>query len=99
MGLGSFSYQLPLLGPEDAPSHYRARLHFLATHETSETVFDVKVRGMFVLKDIALDVATNKFKPKDVDIPSIAVTAHLIIEFVPKKGNPRINAIEVLRMD
>jgi outer membrane protein assembly factor BamB len=95
-GLRQFS--LPLRGPTEGPADYQLRMHFgLQPSEDSDPVmFDVKIQGMLALEDVTLAPPTaNEVSALVVDVPSIAVENNLLIELIPKRGTPRLNAVEV----
>lgn len=81
---------------------YTVRLHFAETYDGIDTdgprVFDVKIQGAVVLKD--LDVAKTAGKVQKALIKEskdIAVTNGILqIDFVAKQQNPEINGIEII---
>jgi hypothetical protein len=81
---------------------YTVRLHFAETYDGIDTdgprVFDVKIQGAVVLKD--LDVAKTAGKVQKAlikEFKGVAVTnGTLDITFVAKQQNPEINGIEII---
>ncbi len=81
---------------------YTVRLHFAETYDGIDTdgprVFDVKIQGQDVIKD--LDVAKTAGKVQKAlvrEFKGIAVTNGILdITFVAKQQNPEINGVEIL---
>jgi outer membrane protein assembly factor BamB len=92
---------LPLLGKDDAPADYTVRLYLADARpaEPAPSVFDVKLNGETVLRDVAVRSPADTNAPRVVEVPAVHVTNNLRIEFVPKSGTPVVNAIEVRRRD
>jgi endoglucanase len=81
---------------------YTVRLHFAETYDGIDTdgprVFDVKIQGDPLLKDLDVSKAAGKVQKALVkEFKGIAVTnGTLDITFVAKQQNPEINGIEIL---
>lgn len=99
---------IPLLGPGDGAAKYRVRLALLDpdNSEPGRRVFDVKVQGQTVLKD--LDVAGEAGGANHTlwrDIADVVVRDQLTLEFIPKspkpapEGAPILQAIEIQRQE
>ena len=107
--LGLSSYTFPLLGKEDQPARYTVRLHFADLNESAAVgtrVFDVKLQGETVIKD--LDVAREAGGAKQAlvrVVENVQVTDNLLLELVPRANNPKteqlsiLSAVEVVRTD
>lgn len=96
--------QLPLLGKEDAPANYRVKLYFgkfvTETVAPGPVVFDVLMQGKVVLDSVTLNpTAGEELEAITKEVPSVAVTDNLIIDFKAKVGKARLNAIEVSKVD
>jgi len=81
---------------------YTVRLHFAETYEGIESegprVFDVKIQGEVVLKDLDVQKVSGGIQKALVkEFKAVAVTdGTLKIDFVAKLQNPEINGIEII---
>lgn len=99
---------LPVVGPGDGAASYRLRLGFADPDNTQpgRRVFDVKVQGQTVLKD--LDVvreAGGRDRALWREVAGVVVRDQLTVEFIPKSPNPApeeapiLQAIEIQRQE
>ncbi len=99
---------IPLVGAEDNAGKYRVRLGLLDpdNSQPGRRVFDVKIQGQTVLKD--LDVVREAGGPNCVvwrEITDVVVRDQLTLEFVPKSPNPApeeapiLQGVEILRQE
>ncbi|MBM83749.1 MAG: hypothetical protein CMJ78_24595 [Planctomycetaceae bacterium] len=101
-GLSSLS--IPLLGKGDAPATYNIRLHFaeFQKRQPEQRVFNVKVQGKTVIEGLDILKSTGKLKQALVqNIPNVAVSDHLKIEFEAADGTkavPVLSAVEAIRV-
>jgi outer membrane protein assembly factor BamB len=106
---GLASLTLDVLGPQDAPRAYDVRLHFatVATPESSPARFDVRLNGQIVLTDVTLSAPQAASGSADAQaaeaivrqIDNVPVTDELLIELVPREGQPRLSAVEVMHRE
>ena len=90
---------VPLRGTNDQPARYSVRLYFSSGSTkkpvAGQRVFDVRVQGQVVLKDVD---AAKAGKDGTVvhEIADVSVKDRLMIELVPKTGQqPMLSGIEV----
>lgn len=81
---------------------YMIRLHFAETYDGIDTdgprVFDVKIQGAVLLKDIDVAKTAGKVQKALIrEFKGVAVTNGILdITFVAKQQNPEINGIEII---
>jgi len=81
---------------------YTVRLHFAETYDDitfdGPRVFDVKVQGVEVAKDLDISKAAGGLKKASVkEVKGVEVTDGVLkIQFVSKQQNPAVNGIEIL---
>jgi hypothetical protein len=83
--------QLPLLRKDDSPANYRVKLYFaksgIETGDLGPIVFDVLMQGKVVLESVTLNPsAGEELEVVMKEVPSVAVTDNLIIDFKAKVG-------------
>ncbi len=90
---------VPLLGKEDAPARYRLRLHFADVQRGDHVppLFDVKVQGELLAEGIAPRQDQGEAIPIVTELSGIKVERDLVIELLPRRGTPILNAIEIER--
>ena len=97
---GPKGYRIPL-----PPGGYRVALHFAEIHEPARNrrengfrrVFDVRLEGKTVLEEY--DPGAKGFAAADVRTFEVAVEDGILdIEFVHRVENPKVSAIEVIRL-
>ncbi len=98
-GEGVQKLTLPLLGPEDEPATYRVRLHFAAIDNDANTPtsFDVHIQGELAFKDVVLKTSPATAVVQEIE--GVHVKDNLVVELDAKQGTPRLNAIEVNRVE
>ncbi len=84
--------------PSAKPVGYTLRLHFAEIEEKKpgERVFDIKLQGKTVARGV--DIVREADGPKKALIKSFVIEPceELILEFVPQKGLPLLNGIEII---
>ena len=101
------SWTFPLLGKKDKPGVYTVKLHFAELDDkmtAGKRVFDVKVQGKTVLKDVDVAKLAGGIKKGITrEIKGIKVKESLKLELVPKsnggKSSPILNGVEIIRTD
>ncbi len=103
---GVASCEIPLLDAGDGPGRYTVRLGFAEMDDAKpgNRVFDVKLQGKVVLKD--LDVAQEAGGPRKAigkEFKGVDADEDLLIEFAPKSPQPTaeqapiLQTVEILR--
>jgi len=92
-GLGLNSFSIPLLGAGDKATTYSVRLHFSndAADTVGSRVFDVRVQGKTVLKNV-----DSKSGSLIRELNDISVSDNLLIELVPKSKKPTSGQLPIL---
>jgi outer membrane protein assembly factor BamB len=93
--------ELPLLGKDDAPAKYRVTLHFAELQKDARPgtrVFDVKLQGETVAEGLdVVQEAGGIERALTREFRHVKVDRNLVLELVPKQGEPILAAIEVER--
>ncbi len=98
---GLSSFQLPLLGPEDAPAKYTVKLHFAVIDNDQPGKFEVRLQGKPVVSDLDIGSESGPNRANVKEFTDIEVDKNLLVEFVSndEAAAPTLAAIEVLRQD
>ena len=93
---GPYRYDIPV--PKNAA--YSVKLHFAEVYYTKvdERVFDVLVNGRMAFKNLDIYKQAGYLTAFILPIVTITTNATIEIEFISKKENPKICAIEVLEI-
>ena len=82
--------------------YYRATLHFAEIYQrkgennaTGRRVFDVSVQGHVAIENLDIYSEVGYFTRMTIEVPAVVMDGLLTIEFLPKKGYPKISAIQV----
>ena len=93
--------ELPLIGKDEAPAEYRVTLHFAELKidaKPGERVFDVKLQGDVVKADLdVVQEAGGTERALTHEFRHVKVSGNLVVELVPKKGEPILAGIELQR--
>lgn len=79
--------------------NYTLRMLFAESHNSAKgkRVFDVKAEGRVVVDNLDIYKRVGKNRALTIEVPVKVSDGALNLQFVPGKGNPQINAIEVIR--
>lgn len=88
------SYDIPVPDGSYLVSLFFADI-FHGTHKIGARMFDVKIEGYGVLKDLDIFAEAGGYGPLVKQAPAIVSDGSLTIEFISVKENPKISAIEV----
>jgi Malectin domain len=93
---GPYRYDVPV--PKDAA--YSVKLHFAEVYYTliGERIFDVLVNGKMAFKNLDIYKEAGYLTAFILPIVTITTNATISIEFISKKENPKICAIEVIEI-
>jgi outer membrane protein assembly factor BamB len=100
-GKGLSSFELPLLGAEDAKAQYTVRLHFASMPSDQPGRFDLKLQGNTVAANVDINAESGHNRANVKEFADVTVDRNLQVELVAKdqEAAPTIAAIEVLRQD
>lgn len=98
---GLNSFELPLLGPDDAPTQYTVKLHFAVVDSQKPGTFEVRLQGNTVATSVDVLAESGSDQANIKEFIDINVDRNLRVELVAadETAAPTIAAIEVLRQD
>ena len=100
-GKGLTSFELPLLGIDDAQAQYTVKVHFASLESDPSGKFELKLQGNTVATDVDINAESGPNRANVKVFSDITVDRNLLVELVSKDQDsaPTLAAIEVLRQD
>jgi hypothetical protein len=87
---------------EEPSETYRLRLFFAAPQQAGDSLrkFDVALQGKTVIEDVTIDPSGKKGERFAVHtLDNVSLPGRLELEFIPKRGEPVLSGIEIVRTD